>query len=79
MEVTGSVPTEHSGILSREALAFVTDLARGFDRQRIELLQRRQAARRSWTPARCPISLWPRSSRRGEGAARRFREARQGG
>ncbi len=31
MEVTGSVPTEHSGILSREALAFVADLARGFD------------------------------------------------
>ena len=31
VEVTGSVPTEHAGILSREALAFVADLARGFD------------------------------------------------
>jgi malate synthase len=42
LEITAPLAPEHAGVLSGEALAFVADLHRTFDRQRIELLERRQ-------------------------------------
>ncbi len=42
VEVGASVPTDLESILSADALAFVADLNRTFDHQRIELLERRR-------------------------------------
>jgi len=40
--VTAPIPPEQAGILTPEALGFIAELHRMFDRQRIELLERRQ-------------------------------------
>src|SRR5918992_1374746 len=42
VEVRAPIPPEHATVLTPEALAFVAELHRTFDRQRIELLERRK-------------------------------------
>jgi malate synthase len=41
VEIRASLPPEHAGVLSPDALGFVVELQRAFNHQRIELLQRR--------------------------------------
>ena len=61
IEVTAPVATELEAVLSHDALAFIADLHRTFDHQRIELLERRrdrQAELDAGAKLDFPLATW---------------------